>query len=405
MPRVALGDNEMVLSSWLVEEGQEFGEGDPLIEIETDKASMEVEAPEPGVLALRLREPGAKVSPGELLAILADHDEEYDKERLRERYLGERVTGSAHSPAPQPIVVPPSAPPPQPASAVHSNVSRPGEGDAPACNSRRVEAPPPALSPGTGSFTGSGALYGLPARRRPAASPGADGSPKNPAATVRDPLSRHRRALAKLMTESSKIPQFSVHRNLPMHEAVRLVSGLRRSGVAATVTDVLLRATAMALVRHPELHGWFTGDAVQRFTAPAISLATDSPSGVVAPVIRGAERLTWTALARERKRVVDGARRGRLLPADMNGGTFSISNVGGLGGDMVIPLLAPPQIAILGVGRVRPEWGKQVAAAALVADHRVLDGGDAARFLATLADILADVEALGGHPAEVPAHG
>jgi pyruvate dehydrogenase E2 component (dihydrolipoamide acetyltransferase) len=255
-----------------------------------------------------------------------------------------------------------------------------------------VVAPAPAAA--SPAFTAPGELYGLPARRRP--TPAASGALAPGRAPVRQPLSRHRRALATLMTASATIPQFSVHRELPMAEAQRTVAALRRAGVAATVTDVLLRATALALVRHPELDGCLVDGAVEHAATPAISLAADSPSGVVAPVVRGAERLPWRELALERKRVVDGARRGRLLPADLTGGTFSISNVGALGGDLVIPMLTPPQIGILGVGRVRPGWGGTVAGAVLVADHRAVDGADSARFLATLAELLADPDALDG---------
>lgn len=393
VPRVALGDddNEMLLSAWSIEEGGAFDEGDPLLEVETDKAAMEVEADGPGVLALQLRAPGSRIAPGEVVAVVADPGEQYDREELRARYAASTASvdgepAARESLAPEPTVPGPAAAPPEP-EPVRSTA-----GDArPA-----VDAVPFAAAAG---FDAPGLLYGLPARRRPRPAPvgaSAGVGVRAPRAPVREPLSRHRRALAKLMAASAAIPQFSVHRELPMQEALRIVDALRRSGIAATLTDVLLRATALALLRHPELDGCFVDDAVEHAAEPAISLATDSPSGVVAPVVRGADRLPWRDLAQERKRVVDGARRGRLLPADLTGGTFSISNVGPLGGDLVVPMLTPPQIGILGVGRVRSAWGATVAGAALVADHRAVDGADAARFLASLAEILADPDALDG---------
>lgn len=384
MPKVALGDDDPVLlSSWTVAEGEEFAEGDVLFEVETDKAMMEVEATEPGVLAAQVIEAGARVAPGEVVAVLAARGETVtaaDVEARRATLGSGAPAATAAVPdvgaaaAPAPIPVPDSLPIPRPSP---------------------VPAAVPAAEPVAAvvpAFTSAGALYGLPARRRigPPARNGA------PAAPTRQPLSRHRAALARLMTASAAIPQFSVHRELPMHETTRLVALLRRGGTPATVTDVLLRATALALSRHRELNGWFTADAVEHVAEPAIGLATDGPAGVVAPVVRGADRLGWAQLAEERRRIVDGARRGRLLPADLAGGTFSISNVGALGGDLVVPLLTPPQLAVLGVGRIRQGWGGTVASAALVADHRALDGADAARFLGTLVEILGDGELLGG---------
>lgn len=384
---MALGEDDgMLLSGWLVDEGQRFAEGDPLFEVETDKATMEVEAPAAGVLARRLHGPGTRLAPGEPVALLAEIGEGYaensEKDSEKSSAVDSARDGAAAPPAPEPVD-PPAVPDPSPVPAAEQTAVD-GQVDGEASLELSTQVIP---------VTAAGALYGFPARRRPESN-SAPASVPTPREPVRVPLSRHRRALARLMTASTAIPQFSVHRELPMAEAVRLVGRLRRAGVAATITDVLLRATAVTLARHTEWNGWLVDDAVQRFATPAISLATDSPAGVVAPVVRGAERLGWAALAAERARVVGGARRGRLLPADMTGGTFSISNVGALGGDLVVPLLTPPQLGILGVGRIRPAWGTRHATAALVADHRALDGADAARFLATLADVLADADLL-----------
>jgi pyruvate dehydrogenase E2 component (dihydrolipoamide acetyltransferase) len=190
------------------------------------------------------------------------------------------------------------------------------------------------------------------------------------------------------MTESAAIPQFSVRKHVPMEGAMDAVRHLRDRGVAVTLTDVLLRATALTLVQHPELSAHYIGDAIRYFPAPVISLATDSPNGVIAPVLRSPERLSWSDLADQRRHIVEGARAGKLLPVNLNGGTFSLSNVGAVGGDAVVPLLTPPQVAILGVGAVRPSSAGAVSTMDLVVDHRALDGADAARFLVTLADLL-----------------
>jgi pyruvate dehydrogenase E2 component (dihydrolipoamide acetyltransferase) len=197
------------------------------------------------------------------------------------------------------------------------------------------------------------------------------------------------------MTASALIPQFSVQLDIDAAPSGELVKRLRRVGIAATMTDVFCKAAAITLLRQPAVNGWLSGDLLELHERVSISLATDGPGGVVAPVIHGVERLDWAALAIERKRVVDGARAGRLHSDHLAGGTFSISNVGPLGGDLVVPLLTPPQLAILGLGRVRDTAdAQQVLTATLVADHRVLDGADAVRFLTAFAEVLSDADRL-----------
>lgn len=399
MPKVAMSDDEeMLITQWLVAEGEAFTDGQPLLEVETAKASMEIEAPSAGVLAVQVRHPGESVLAGVLIARFAAPGEDYSPEASE--------TPLATSDAPVP-----ASPDLAEANAVASSGGPADSGSNGARQASAVLVAPlgpqelpdpdaeddvsatgPSLSPAV-----PGDLYGVPVRRRPAGrARTADPTlPWAEAAPTRESLSRHRRALGRLMTQSAAIPQFAVQRDVPMLSAERTVQQLRASGVRATVTDVLLRVTAQALVRHPEMNSHFNGEDLYRYPDPAIALAADSPGGVVAPVVRKAHLLSWEDLAIERRRIVEGARNGRLLPGDMAGGTFSISNVGALGGDSVIPMLTPPQVGILGLGRARPAWGATVARAVLVADHRVLDGADAARFLATLAELLDDV-----HPSE-----
>ena len=387
MPKVAMSDDEeMIVMQWLLAEGDTFAEGQPLLEVETAKASMEIEAPDAGVLAVQVRKAGDTVLAGDLVARLAQPGEPYDTERA--------PTASTTGTDPAEV------------SMVEPAVAEPAQVTA----LPPIPAPPlvdrddaTQLSSSASRFTAAGELYGVPLRKRTPSTSSVSGRRSAVAASpTREPLSRHRRALARLMTESAKIPQFAVQRDLPMLQATRTVERLRAAGHPVTLTDVVLRVTAAALLRHPELNGQFIDDDVFRYAEPALALAADSPGGVVAPVIREAHRLPWPDLARERRRVVEGARNGRLLPSDMAGATFAISNVGALGGDAVVPMLTPPQVAVLGLGRTRPGWGETVACGVLVADHRVLDGADAARFLASLAELFMSVDdstaaVAGGH--------
>lgn len=386
MPRVSLSDDEeMVVSRWLVAPGTEVREGQPILEVETAKANMEVEAPRGGVLGPITLSDGAPVSPGDTLAVILDPGE-----------IWEPTDSGA---------------PPAAAGAGH-HASAPAT--ATLQGGRSLDGGRVTRSIGVPDFDHPGDLYGLPAAATsqpsrsplpiPPAMPDASQNGALPPRSVPEggtsvPLTRHRLAVGRIMTESWSIPQFTVRRDLQMDEALRTVERLRDAGLAATLTDVLVRSVARTLVAHPESNRLFVGSSLYQLPSPVVSLAVDSPAGVVAPVIARAHDCGWDVLVRERRRIVQGARDGRLLPKDLNGGTFSISNVGPLGADAVIPLITPPQVAILGLGAVRTRDGGSYATAQFVGDHRALDGADAARFLTTLQELLSTPADLAPHEA------
>lgn len=370
MPRVSLSDDEeMVVARWLVEVGTEFREGEPLLEVETAKAAMQVEAPSDGVLVQILIDADQPIRQGEVLAYLGAVVEELMPTGVDVRPL------SATTPAAGDSTVVNSVASSAPAVATSARAGQPSRVDI----TRTV-------------FAGPGELYGVPtyrgARRSALVRVGATESAPGGEA-VAAPMTKHRAALARLMTQSAAIPQFSVRKLVAMDAAVDTVRRLRDGGLQSTLTDVLLRAVGLALLRHPEMNAHFIAEEILYFPEPAVSLATDSPNGVIAPVIRNPQLMSWQDLEQNRRRIVAGARAGRLLPADLNGGTFSMSNVGAIGGDGVVPLLIPPQVGILGVGAIRATGGASMVTLDLVADHRALDGADVARFLVTLADLLA----------------
>ena len=163
-------------------------------------------------------------------------------------------------------------------------------------------------------------------------------------------------------------------------------------GVAPTLNDFVLKATAEALKSHPQLNAALIDDAVHQYSDINLGVAIDIESGLVVPVIRNVDKLGVIALASQIREIADRARNGKLGLNDFAGGTFTVTNLGGLGVDWFTPVLNPPQCAILGVGRVRQAavvadrsiQFRDVATLVLTFDHRAVDGAPCARFLADL---------------------
>lgn len=232
------------------------------------------------------------------------------------------------------------------------------------------------------------------AARPPAASTAAPVSPESKPPARRVTLNPVRLVMARRMLESAQtIPQFSV--TFPA-DATRLIAfqrELRESGHPATITALLIALTADALGEHPHVNASFDGDSLLVFDHCNIGVAVAASDGLRVPVIERAEQLSVRAIAERLADLSEKARQGKLSPAEIQGGTFTLSNLGMYGAAQFTPLINPPQAAILGVGRALPVYvpgadGQpaliQQMALTLTADHRVLDGAAAAAFLQTL---------------------
>jgi pyruvate dehydrogenase E2 component (dihydrolipoamide acetyltransferase) len=168
------------------------------------------------------------------------------------------------------------------------------------------------------------------------------------------------------------------------------------SGDVPTVNDLLLFATCQSLLEHPKLNAHWRDSSLHLFRSVHLAFGVDAPEGLKAPVIRNADSLSLSELMREARRLADAVRTGKATDAELIGGTFSVTNLGGMGIDAFTPILNLPQVAILGVGRavqepvvdadaVVPGWTMQLS---LTFDHRAIDGADGARFLQTLAELV-----------------
>jgi pyruvate dehydrogenase E2 component (dihydrolipoamide acetyltransferase) len=205
-------------------------------------------------------------------------------------------------------------------------------------------------------------------------------------------LSGVRRTVAERMSRSAReAPQVTLNREVSVERAFETVEELsdatgagdddRDEGAAVGFVDLLVGAAVRALERHPGFNAWYEGETHRLIEEANVAVAVDAETGLLTPVIREAGSRTLAGIARERRRLTDAVLDGRHGLDDLQGGTFTVSNLGPLGVDSFDPILDPPQVAIVGVGRVV----EGTCTLSLTFDHRVVDGADAARFLDTLA--------------------
>jgi pyruvate dehydrogenase E2 component (dihydrolipoamide acetyltransferase) len=376
MPALGMAQETGKVLRWLKAEGDEVAKGDPLMEVETDKVTVEIEAPTDGLLAgLRAAE-GADVPVGEAVAVILAPGEA----------LPENGASAAKHEAPAPV-----------AQAVAAAPT-----DAPAHEARRRLASPKARrlaaeqgidldALGEGSGPG-GALVAADVVASPARAPA-------PApAGGEQPLSRIWSIMAERTAQSwASAPHFYLLREA---DAGRLASwrsvARDRLGRDVSVTDLLVRATAAALARHPQANAAWDDGSIRLNDEVNVGIAVAVEDGLVVPVVHGADRLGLGEIAARREDVVSRAREGTLRPEDIERGTFTISNLGMYGVDAFNAVVNAPQAAILAVGRiverVVPVDGapgvRPMIALTLSCDHRVIDGARAAQFLSELAALI-----------------
>jgi pyruvate dehydrogenase E2 component (dihydrolipoamide acetyltransferase) len=380
LPRLGQGMESGTIVRWLKSEGEPVEKGEPLYELDTDKVTQEVEADASGVL-LRIAIAEGEVAVGKTIAVIGQEGEEVAEPK-------EEEAPKAEAPAEQP------APPP-----VSRDVSRDGQ----TREGGRIKASPLArrIARERGidlaSIRGTGPEGRIVAEdvERAEAVPAAA-----PAAAEAEvvPLTSLRRTIARRMTEAWQAPAFQISMSADMTRALAIRARLVERGDTPkpTVSDLLTKVAAAALMRHREVNALFEGDAVRLLPSADIGIAVATERGLVVPVIRGCERLTIPEIAAARADLVDRARSGKLQQADLEGGSFTISNLGMYGVEQFVAVLNPPQAAILAVGaatetpvardgavEIRP-----LMTMTLTCDHRSVDGATAADFLRTVKTFL-----------------
>ncbi len=416
MPEVAAGGTEAVLHEWSVAENAEFAAQDVLATVETDKAVVDVEAEQPGVVVKLLVGAGTSVEVGSPIAVLADPGETVGDVGVVLAALG--VSDAATAP-PDPEGAPDQpASPEVPARLAGATVAAAGLGPAglapaPAGNGSprhpdgRVFASPLArrLAKEQGldlaEFVGTGpggriVRRDVEAARQARGVTAAPAAAPLPAATAAAgftdvPHTPMRRAIARRLTESKQtIPHFTVRATIRVDELLRLRAGLAAVGTKVSVTDLLLKAAAQAHVAVPGMNAIWTPDATRRFSSVDVAVAVATETGLLTPVVRGVERIPVAELAGTVRDLAVRAREGRLRQDELDGGSLTVTNLGMHGTEEFSAIINPPHSAILAVGAARKEpvvVGDAVAVATVVrvtlsADHRVADGALAAAWMA-----------------------
>jgi pyruvate dehydrogenase E2 component (dihydrolipoamide acetyltransferase) len=387
LPRLGQGMEAGTITKWLKSEGDTVAKGEPLFEIDTDKVTQEVEADYAGVLLkITLQEGEAPV--GQTIAWIGKEGEEI-KDAGPAVPVAEKVsdTGAKREPAPEPKQV----------SGTTASASNGGGG--------RIKASPLArriarergielsLLTGTGP---DGRIVAEDVERGEASAPAA-AAPAVPAPSGEVesvPLTSIRKTIARRLTAAWQAPVFQLTVSADMTRANELVARARELSpdVRVTVTDLLVKVCAQALMRHRDVNVQYTDDALLKFPAANVGIAVAAPQGLVVPVLRSVERLSLAEISRARGEVVGRARDNKLTTQDLEGGTFTISNLGMFGIEQFVAVINPPQAAILAVGAtvdtpvardgevvVRP-----MLTMTLTVDHRAVDGAVGADFLRTV---------------------
>ncbi len=391
MPKLTDTMEEGVLLAWKKHEGDPVHAGEVIAEIETDKAVMDLEAFAPGVLRKILVRDGTTVQSGTLIAVIAEADEDIAA-ALADGVTAAPSVGAGAKPV--------SASKPD----VSSPTSAPMGGARPFASPRaKALAAERGLDLSTLTGTGPGGRI-VEEDVTKAAAPHAQALP----AGTDQPLSQMRKAIARSTVHSkAPVPHFYLTVDIDMEQAERLRDRFKQDRQThPSITDVLVKASASALMRHPEINVSYVGDAIRQYAQIDIGLAVGMEDGLITPVIRNCGEKTLADISAETKALIERARQKRLQPQEYTGATFSISNLGMFDVDNFIAVLMPPQAASIAVGSIRDvpvvtkgtvTVGRRMKVT-MSCDHRALDGLMAAQFLKEFKRVLEHPQELGALP-------
>jgi len=390
MPKLSDTMEEGVILKWLRKEGDKIKQGEILVEIESDKADMELEAYDTGVLRKIVVPEGGKARIGGLIAIIGDVAEDI------EPWLAEGSSPGAKSPAKSATATVESKP------AAAAAGAQPTDGKTKAsplarrlAGDHRIDLARVHGSGPQGRIIKRDLESYLAGKTVPAALPTA---PIVPGRAEDVELAPIRKTIAKRMTESkSSAPHFYVTVEIDMDPAITFRDQINTvTELKLSFTDIIIKATSVALMKNPQVNATFLGDKMRLYHYTHIGVAVALEEGLVTPVLRNCEQKRLDQINTELRDLADRARSRKLKPEEYTGATFTISNLGMFGVDSFAAIVNPPEGAILATGTIKEQpvvkAGQIVVGhtmkATLSSDHRIIDGAVAAGFLQDLKKIL-----------------
>jgi pyruvate dehydrogenase E2 component (dihydrolipoamide acetyltransferase) len=410
LPRLGQGMESGTIVKWLKSEGEPVEKGEPLYELDTDKVTQEVEADASGVL-LKIAVQEGEVEVGRTIAVIGDEGESISDES------GDSSDGKAAQDVDE---EPEEEGSPAPAREAERERGREASVEASVDSSEQpteIKEPVPSQADGRvkasplarriarerglelAEIRGTGPEGRIVAddveraATAPAATPASAAAPSGEVEL--EPLTSLRKTIARRMTEAWQAPAFQLSVTADMARALELrerLVELHEDGPKPTISDLLTKVCAAALMRHRAVNALYTDAGIELHPTANVGIAVAIPKGLVVPVIQNAERKSIAELAADRADLVTRSREGKLRQEDLSGGTFTISNLGMYGIEQFTAVLNPPQAAILAVGTVveqpvavdgdldiRPRMHLT-----LTCDHRSLDGATGAEFLGTV---------------------
>ncbi len=387
MPKLGETMGRGKIAKWLKKEGERVERGEPLLEIETDKTTLEVEARGHGILRKILAQEGEVVPITKTIAYIAEEGETLPEEatvktppaateaqEVEEKPKAEAAARARASPVARKIA------------------------EEKGVDLTRVRG----TGPG-GRITKDDVLRYLASAPAVPAAPTAVEAVTGAIPEFQTvPMSSMRRVIARKMTDSkARIPHFYISTEVDMTEAAKMRESLipaveARAGVRLSITDLLIKAVATALEEFPQLNATYDGENIRLLRDVNIGIAVGLDEGLIVPVLRRANRMDLVQIASEASRLITKAREKRLREDEFVGGTFTISNLGAFNVDSFTAIINPPETAILAVGTIREKPAvvdgrieiRKMMNVTLSADHRVVDGLIAARFLQKVKTLL-----------------
>ncbi|XP_011194236.1 dihydrolipoyllysine-residue acetyltransferase component of pyruvate dehydrogenase complex, mitochondrial isoform X4 [Zeugodacus cucurbitae] len=379
LPALSPTMEQGTIISWEKKEGDKLNEGDLLAEIETDKATMGFETPEEGYLAKIVIPAGTKdVAIGKLVCIIVQNQEDVAafKDFVDDAPAVAKPAAAAASP---PAAAAPVAPPPPPPAA----------------------APAPVAAAPVGGMAAAAPAVGAHAAAAPAAPQGG---------YIDIPVSNVRGVIAKRLKESKQqIPHYYVTMECQMDNLLKLREKVNKKyekqGVRVSVNDFIIKATATACRKVPESNSYWMESVIRQFDNVDVSMAVSTDTGLITPIVFGADRKGVVDISKETKSLAAKARENKLKPQEFQGGTVCVSNLGMMGVSQFCAVINPPQSCILAIGATTkklildPDSLKgfrevSVMNVTLSADHRTVDGAVAAKWLQYFRDFIEDPQTM-----------